>query len=85
MVVGDLVPDLTLLLRIDPARAFYRQTEIDDRFESAGADFQAAVARAYDELAERNPERIVVIDAEGNPDGVHERIIEIVNSRAPND
>ena len=85
LVVGDLVPDLTLLLRIDPTRAHVRQTEIDDRFESAGAEFQAAVAHAYDELAERNPDRIVVIDAEGDPDGVHERIMETVSSRATDD
>ena len=81
LVVADCMPDLTLLLRIDPSRAFDRQTEIDDRFEAAGIDFQRAVARAYDDLAATHPERIVVIDAQGDPNHVHERILASVRER----
>jgi dTMP kinase len=75
------MPDLTVLLRIDPERAFYRQTEIDDRFESEGVEFQRQVAEAYDELAARHPERIAVIDGEGDPGDVHERVMELVRER----
>ena len=81
LVVGEWMPDLTVLLRIDPGRAFYRQTEIDDRFETEGAEFQARVAEAYDALAERHPERIVVVDAEADPAVVHERVLEAVDAR----
>jgi dTMP kinase len=81
LVVGECVPDLTVLLRIDPARAFDRQTEIDDRFEVEGAEFQARVADAYDALAARHPERIVVVDAEADPQVVHERIMGLIRER----
>jgi dTMP kinase len=75
LVAGSCIPDLTLLLRIDPADAFYRQAEIDDRFESEGLAFQRRVADAYDGLAARHPERIVVLDAAGTPEDVHARVV----------
>jgi dTMP kinase len=81
LVVGDCLPDLTVLLRIDPADAFFRQAEIDDRFESDGLEFQRRVATAYDEIAARHSERVVVIDAAGAPEEVHERVVQTVNHR----
>jgi dTMP kinase len=81
LVVADCTPDLTVLLRIDPANAFYRQAEIDDRFESEGLEFQRRVADAYDDLAARHPERIAVIDADGSPEEVHGRVMAAVNER----
>jgi len=91
LVVADCTPDLTLLLRIDPDEAEARgqarlaagAADGDDRFEAEGIEFQRAVARAYDELAERHPERIVVIDAAGEASEVHDRVLEAVSSRRP--
>jgi dTMP kinase len=81
LVVGSCVPDLTVLLRIDPDRAFYRQTEIDDRFEAEGLEFQRQVAEAYDELAARHSDRFVVIEAEDDPGEIHARIMKLVRER----
>jgi dTMP kinase len=81
LVVGTCLPDLTVLLRIDPEGAFHRQTEIDDRFESEGVEFQRQVAEAYDELAARHPERIAVVEASGPPGEIHARIMELVRGR----
>jgi dTMP kinase len=81
LVVGECVPDLTVLLRIDPDRAFYRQTEIDDRFESEGLEFQRQVGEAYDELAARHRDRFVVVDAERDAGAVHAEIMEAVHQR----
>ncbi len=70
---GGLRPDRTLLLRLDPAQARARQTGrggAADRLELEPDDFFAAIAAAYDELAEREPERIRVIDASGEPKDV---------------
>ena len=83
-------PDLTLLLRIDPAGAEARGQQRlaaggedgSDRFEGEGIGFQRAVAAAYDELAARHPERIKVIDAEGSPGEVHERVMAAVGELA---
>lgn len=89
LVIGSCLPDLTLLLRIDPDLAFERgqqrlaagEDDGTDRFESEGLDFQRQVAGAYDELAERHPERIVAIDAAGEPDAVHSRVMGVVDER----
>lgn len=81
LVIGSCLPDLTVLLRIDPERAFYRQTEIDDRFETEGVEFQRQVAEGYDDLAARHPDRIVVIEAEAPPGEIHARIMESVRER----
>jgi dTMP kinase len=70
---GGLVPDLTLLLRIDPAAGRARlddRGEAADRLELAGAAFFEAIAAAYDELAAAEPDRFVVIDATQPPDVV---------------
>ena len=84
-------PDLTVYLRIDPDDAEARgQQRLDqgledgtDRFELEGPEFQRRVAAAYDELAERHPDRIVVIDAAGDPDDVHRRVVAAVRERRP--
>jgi dTMP kinase len=88
-VVGSSMPDLTILLRIDPGAAEQRGQQRlatgaengSDRFEAEGIELQRAVAVAYDELAGRHPERIVVVDAHGSRDDVHARVMEVV--RAP--
>jgi dTMP kinase len=71
--LGGLVPDRTLLLRVDPTVGRSRQaTRGDgaDRMEQADDAFFARVAEAYDALAAAEPERIRVIDAGGSPDEV---------------
>lgn len=63
-------PDRTLLLRIDPALGRTRQAERDqrpDRLESEDQEFFAQIARAYDELAASEPQRIRVLDASFTP------------------
>jgi dTMP kinase len=63
---GGLIPDRTLLLRIDPQAGLARvagRPEDADRLEREPPAFFAAVAAAYDELAEAEPERIAVLDA----------------------
>ena len=63
---GDLVPDRTLLLRIDPAAGLARaggRGEGADRLEREQLGFFVAVAAAYDALAAAEPDRFAVIDA----------------------
>ena len=76
-----LKPDLTLLLAVDPevARARLRARETAtqaaaDRIERAGDAFHARLARGFAELARADPERIVVLDANGAPDEVWEGV-----------
>ena len=70
---GGLVPDRTLLLRVDPASGRARQAdrgEAPDRLEREGDAFFAAIARAYDELAAAAPHRFSVLDATRSPAAV---------------
>ncbi len=63
---GSLTPDRTLLLRISPQAGRCRQEDRGqepDRLEREDAGFFAAVAAAYDALAEQEPLRIRTIDA----------------------
>jgi dTMP kinase len=63
---GDLVPDRTLLLSLDPAAGRARlagRGEAPDRLEAEDAAFFDRVARAYVELAAAEPERVRVLDA----------------------
>jgi dTMP kinase len=68
-----LWPDLTVLLRIDPEAGLAR-ADGDDRFEAEGLELQRAVAEAYEEIAKIS-DRLVVIDAAGSVEEVHERVI----------
>lgn len=88
-VVGSCVPDLTLLLRIDPGEAERRgqqrlaagEADGSDRFEGEGIGFQRVVTEAYDQLAARHRDRIVVIDADAEIDQVHARVMDAVRAR----
>ena len=88
-VVGSCVPDVTVLLRIEPDTAEDRGQQRlaegaedgSDRFESEGIELQRSVAAAYDDLAERHADRIVVVDGTGTPEEVHARVLEVVRGR----
>ena len=61
-VVEGLLPDLTVLVEIDPETALARVGEKRDRIERADAAFWSLVVDAYRDLAARFPERYVVVD-----------------------
>jgi dTMP kinase len=70
---GDLVPDRTLLLRLDPAAGRARlagRGEEPDRVEAEEDAFFARVAQAYEELAAAEPARVRVLDAGQAPEAV---------------
>jgi dTMP kinase len=76
-----LWPDLTLLLKVDPEVGLGRAAG-DDRFESEGLELQRAVATAYEEIAQIASDRVVVIDATGSVEEVHERVMKAVMDHA---
>ena len=69
-----VMPDRTFLLLVDPARALERTGKHRDRIEREDDEFRARVDAAYRELAERFPERIVPIEADGSPEEVADRV-----------
>jgi dTMP kinase len=76
LATGGVWPDLTILLRIDPERAATRiGRRKADRFEGEGIELQRLVAEGYDEVARRHPERVRVVEAEGDREAVHEAVL----------
>ncbi len=71
-------PDVTVLLDLTPAAAAARAGVEVDRFEEEGAALQERVRAAYDELAAREPDRWVRIDADRDPDAVHRDVLVVV-------
>ncbi len=68
--VGGLLPDRTFLVEVDTATALARVGDKGDRIERAGAEFWPRVVDAYRTLAERFPERYVVVDGNRSPDEI---------------
>ena len=70
---GGLIPDRTLLLRIDPAAGRARSAARGappDRLEQQTDAFFTRVAAAYDALARSDGDRIRVVDADQPPSSV---------------
>lgn len=80
-VTGGLLPDVTFLLLLDPGVATGRHVD-PDRLEREGTELQAKVDAAYRELAGRFPERIVTIDATGDPEAIAREVRERLRDRS---
>jgi dTMP kinase len=92
VLCGDLKPDLTILMDSDVAASVERarrrnqakgKLEIPDenRFEQENRAFFGRVRDAYLAIAQREPNRVVVVDARGTPDQTHTKILEIVGRK----
>jgi dTMP kinase len=74
---GGLVPDLTILLWLEPDVAAARGGEAD-RFENEGLGLQLDVLAAYEALAQAEPERFRKVRADREPDVVHAEVLGVV-------
>lgn len=67
VATGGLMPDLTVLLDLDPARAFAKEGGGPDRIEGRGLQFQQRVWAGYHRLLAREPDRWVRVPVDGRP------------------
>lgn len=65
---GGLTPDLTLLLDGEPELLARRRERrgVSDRYEQQGLDYQRRLRQGFLTLAQAEPERIKIINAEGD-------------------
>ena len=80
---GELTPDRTLLLRVDPSAGRARQQTRalkPDRMERESERFFETVAGAYEDLARAEPERIRPIDANRPPGEVLREALAAIES-----
>ena len=91
---GDLQPDLTLLLlpgleaslrraRRRNQRHVQTQGTDENRFERESDDFYRRIYEKYEEIAAREPHRVVPIRDDASVDEIQTRIREIVAARIP--
>ncbi len=85
----DLAPDVTILLDVRPevAEARMRRREAAtntaaDRIEQAGGGFHERLRAGFMELAAADPARIKVLDANGTPNEVWEKVLGVLKETA---
>jgi len=87
-VLAIPMPDLTVVFDLDVELALGRArardaegSEIWTRFESEDLDFHQRVREGYRLLAEREPNRVITLDASGSPEEVFEELTNILRER----
>ena len=88
IVAGDFKPDLTIILDLPPEvgmRRSYAKAEKmaikELRFESREAEFHENLRRGFLEIAHREPERCVVINANTDIETLHCEIVRAVETK----
>ncbi len=70
----EMMPDLVILLYLDPAAGLARQRGNPDRIEQEDIAFHRTVGEAYLHLAREYPSRFAVVDASGAVDQIQQQI-----------
>lgn len=85
LATGGLKPDLTLFFDITPGEAIRRMSSRPDakrnRMDDETAEFYTRVREAYLGIAEREPDRFIVVEASGSIDDIHGSVMDIVLAR----
>jgi dTMP kinase len=86
ITLGDIKPDLTFILdvpaQIGLARASERRGGLQaDRFEQEALEFHEKLRDAYRNIAASEPQRCVLIDAQGPKERIAEHIWAVVNEK----
>ena len=81
--IKNFMPDYTIFLNLSPEKAFLRKGGVDktDRVEQSGIEFHQKVYEGYLDLAKKYPERFIVIDASGEREQTHAKIISALKEK----
>lgn len=90
VVMEGFNPDLTLVFDMDVYLSMKRvetRADLDDedltRFDKAGQSFHSTIRDAFLDIADKEPQRVKVIDADGSRQTVQARILHAVTARYP--
>ena len=88
IAVGGFKPDLTLIFDLDPkiglARSFKKAEGMvvkETRHESRGLAFHERMRRGFLEIAAKESERCIVVDADKSIEALHREVVKIVTER----
>lgn len=82
--LGEFLPDLTLIVDLDPAEGLARtrsRGEDPTRFERQPDAFHAALRQAFLDIAKAEPERCAVLDGAEPPQAVLDRALALIDER----
>lgn len=81
---GGLRPDLTVLIEapsdIVTQRLSLRDDGVSDAIGGRDAEYHAKVAAAFSRYAENEPDLFTIVDGQGTPEDVHQRIAHAVHA-----
>jgi dTMP kinase len=80
---GGRMPDLTVLLDMNPLQGLQRRTRSADRLEAEPAEFHDRVRSGFLALARAKPSRYLVIDAERPADEITREISGRIRTMLP--
>ena len=83
IIIGDIEPDVTFVLDIDPKVGLKRsldRSNQENRFESYNIDFHNKIRSAFLEIAKKNKNRCVVVDASLNEQEINNLIITAIDN-----
>ena len=83
LVAGDFKPDLTVILDMEPEIALERVSKRGqkDRMEGLDLSFHKNLRNAFLDIAQKEPNRCIVIDANQSPEAVHNEIVKAIEER----
>ena len=80
LATGGVLPDLTLVLDLDPVSGMRRiRGRALDAFEKMDTAFHRRVREGYLEIARADKNRVVVLDADRDPDALHADVVRAVD------
>ncbi len=81
--IKNFMPDYTIFLCLEPEKAFKRKGGVDknDRVEQSGIEFHNKVFEGYVELSKKYSDRFIVIDASGEKEQTHQKIIDALKQK----
>lgn len=86
-IIGETIPNLTLVFDIDPAEGIARTDKRnqfgENRFEQKPLAFHQTLRAAFLEMVKTEPDRCVLVDATLNIDAVSEQIWSVVETKLP--
>jgi dTMP kinase len=83
VATGGVMPDLVVVLDVDLETADRRLARPLDKLENRGIDYRRRLRSGYRAEADRDPARIVMVDAAAGVDEVAARIRTVVSERFP--
>jgi dTMP kinase len=80
LAVGGLVPELVVVLGVDPEVGRSRQ-EVPDRIGREHDQFQQRVAEAYRQLGASEPDRVTIVPTGDDPEAVAKEIVDLIDAK----